>query len=222
MHEKENQQSSLWKGIWLVNVREKFLKRFKAIVKMYCRVACEQVRQQWARHDEADGNSEIRFTVEDAEAVVTAAIIATGQKAWLLEYGKGSKMEQSTAENPFLEEYLSGEVTGGDGESLFNPRRLDRDLAVLGRPAGAYLDLDDNIHTSNGFLEGWQLEELGGRLGDFNIDVFPPRKIIKNILFGQNNDGLIAEINEEIFKAKEDIIFEIMSKFPKKIVISRW
>lgn len=200
--------------------KERLIKKIGQILRNYSRVACEQVRQQWSRYD-VDGEAEIDYKVEDVETVVTAFIWAAGQKAWLLEYGKGSKMERSTTENPFLAEYLSGSVTGIDGEPLFNPDRLQRGLAIIGRPFGFYLDLDDVIHFASGYLEGALFEPVEGRKFPFTFEPLPPRKIIKNVLFGQNNDGLIAEINKEIANAIIDTAVEIMSNFPKEIVLMR-
>lgn len=199
---------------------ERLIKKISAILRNYSRVACEQVRQQWSRYD-VNGLSEINFKVEDAEAIVTAFIWAAGQKAWLLEYGKGSKMERSTIENPFLAEYLSGAVTDAGGDPLFNPERLQRGMAIIGRPFGLYCDLDDVIHFSSGYLEGRMLEPVEGRQFPFAIEPLPPRKIIKNVLFGQNNDGLIAEINKEIAEAMLEIAADIMSMFPREIVLMR-
>ena len=129
-------------------------------------------------------------------------------------------METSTSENPFLEEYLNGNVSGYDGVPFFNPARLSRGLAILGRPKGTYLDLDERVRSSSGFMEGWNLEEASGDFPRLHVNAFRPRRIIKNVLFGQNNDGIIAEINQEIFKAIQGCIFELMNVFPRRIVVS--
>ena len=201
-------------------LQEKLMTKIKRILVQYSRAACAQVRVEWSKYDDADGEALIDFEVEDAEALVVATIFAEGQKAWTLEFGKGSKMEKSTSDNPFLEEYLNGNVGGYDGVPFFNPERLSRGLAILGRPKGTYLDLDSRVHRSSGSMEGWNLEEASGNFPRLDINAFRPRRIIKNVLFGQNNDGIIAEVNQEIFKAIRDCIFEITNVFPKKIVIS--
>jgi len=202
-----------------INVRKSLTERIVQIVRSYSRAACEQVRLQWERFD-IDGNSEINFSVQDAENVVTSAIVATGMKAWLLEYGKGSKMERSTESNPFLAEYISGSVTDGAGDPLFNPRRLQLGFAVLGRPKGRYLDIDDTSHYSTGRMEGWVLEFVMGRRMPFYIDTISPKYIIKNILFGENgNGGIIAEVNKEILNAVNEVTAEVFAQFPSEFVI---
>lgn len=199
------------------------LKKITKIVRAYAKAACEQVRQEWARHS-IEGNEDtekITFKVEDAEAVVAATIIATGQNAWLYEYGKGSQMEKSNEENPFLEEYISGAVKGGDGQPLFNPERLRKGFCILGRPKGEYRDLDDKTHFATGAIKNWNLELLAPSLKDLQMETLPPRKVIKKVLFGDNaQGGIVVELNKEIDNAVADTAFEMMkAAMPKKITI---
>lgn len=195
------------------------LKKITKIVRDYSKAACEQVRQEWARSADEEGKAEIKYTVEDAENVVIAAIYATGQKMWVLEYGKGSKMETASIENPFLDEYLRGQVKGADGKPLFNRERLGQGLKILGRPKGTYLDLDDAEHKTSGTFAGYVLESSEENASPYAVSVLPPRKIIKNVLFGQNNDGVIAEVEKEINKAVGELALKVMSTFPKTIKI---
>lgn len=192
--------------------RNKLLKKIAKILRDYSKAACELTRVEWSKLD-AEGNADINFKVEDAEAVVVATIYAHGQKAWILEYGRGSAMEKSQEENPFLEEYLQS--------SYFNPERLKRGLSILGRPKGSYLDLDDKYHFTTGAIKNWNLELLAPSVKHLQVDPLPPRRIIKRVLFGQNNDGIIAEIDKEILKAVAEIAFEMFAKIPNKITIHK-
>ena len=70
------------------DVRKFLTERIREIVKEYSRTACVMVTGQWSRYD-VDGEAEIGFSVEKAQEIVTAAIVANGMKAWLLEFGKG-------------------------------------------------------------------------------------------------------------------------------------
>ena len=201
------------------------MKKIRQILKKYSQAAVTQVRQQWARYEvdyrSKESDAKINFTVEDAETAVIAAIVATGQKAWLLEYGKGSKMETDAEKNPFLEEYVRGRVVGSDGKPIFNPARLKKGLAMLGRPKGTWRDLDDYVHKSNGAREGVDIEHAEGEKGGRYRVPKAPQYIIRKILFGENNNGLIASVDEEIAKAMCDLAVAAMSKFPETIKMVR-
>ena len=186
--------------------RKHLLDRLRKILRKYCRVACDEVRQQWGALDTIDGNAEItERDLEITQDTVARAICAYGQKAWIAEFGKGSLMDNTVAENPFLTDYLS--------DSKFNKDRLAHGLAVVGRPHGEYYDLDGNPHFSHGSLQGIPIESWYGQR------LFTPirgKHIISNIL---ERSGLIDEMNEEIQGAVMDILCEIMGRFPKEIKI---
>ena len=208
----------------MAKFQDKLLEKIKHIIRDYSRAACELVRQEWnyEADDDRYGNAEISYTVEDAQAAVVAVITAIGQKAWILEYGKGSLMEKSAEENPFLEDYISGKATGADGLPRFNQRRIERGFAILGRPKGRYLDLDDVEHFSTGTFDGWSVQVTPYTPMKFGIDPAYPRKVIKTVLFGKNDDGIIAEMNKEIEKAVLEIAAEMLWKqFPKKLTIHK-
>lgn len=206
-------------------LQRKFSLALQRILKKYSQAAVKQVQQQWSRYEvgsrEDQSKAAINFTVEDAEAIVTAAIVATGQKAWLLEYGKGSKMERNAEINPFLEDYIQGRVVGSDGKPIFNPARLEKGLAILGRPKGEWRDIDDRVHKSNGAWEGIDIEHEEGKKGGRYRVPRPPLLIIRKILFGENNDGIIADINAEIQAAVNDIILSTFRIMPTKITIRK-
>lgn len=186
--------------------QNKLLQKLRKIVRKYCRVACDEVRQQWGALDTIDGEAKITDKeLEISQDTVARAICAYGQKAWIAEFGKGSLMDKTTEENPFLQDYLRNNPD-------FNWDRYAHGLAVVGRPYGYYSDLDGETHFSHGTLKGIPIETWYGQR------LFTPirgKHIIRNIL---RSDGvLITSMNEEIQAAIMDILCEIMSKFPKEI-----
>ena len=82
-----------------------------------------------------------------SEGNVVTYIRAQGQKAWILEYGSGSKSDQ---ENPGLDAYV--------GNKNFNRYRSRSDMRIRGRDAGDYKDLDGNPQVSSGKNAGRDLE----------------------------------------------------------------
>ncbi len=196
------------------------LDRLRKILRKYCRLACDEVKTQWGAIDTIDGNAAIiERDLEITQDTVARAICAYGQKAWIAEFGKGSLMD-SEQENPFLADYIQS--------PLFNKARLNgsvrifgadvempgRKMAVVGRPKGVYYDLDGTPHESHGNLEGIPLERWKGQ------PLFTPirgRHIIRNIL--QPESVLMREMQDEIQAAVMDILYELMSQFPKEIKI---
>ena len=195
------------------------LDRLRKILRKYCKVACDEVRQQWGALDTIDGDATItERELEITQDTVARALCAYGQKAWIAEFGKGSLMDDSST-NPFLDDYINSPI--------FNKARLSgsvkifgsdvevsgRKMAVVGRPRGVYYDIDGNPHTSHGNLEEIPIERWKGQ------PLFTPirgKHIISNIL---EKSGLIDEMNEEIQTAVMDIMYELMGRFPKEIKI---
>ena len=162
---------------------------------------CENVEREWG-NKYADGNANIRQITEMLAGALQATIIASGQKAWILEYGKGSYMD---LDNPFLSQYESN--------PNYNPDRKGHD--ITGRPAGTYYDLDGEPHESSGYNRGKSLEGLAKVAG---LDLFAPS-------YPQN---IIQEaIKEEIKLIRIEIIEicmlysveQITNAFPKEIII---
>jgi len=186
--------------------RNALLRKLRAIVNKYCRLACQEVRQRWGAIDTVDGEASIEVRdLSITQDTVARALCAYGQKAWIAEFGKGSLMDKSTAENPFLNDYLT--------DPYFNRDRLGHGLAVVGRPHGYYPDIDGNPHFSHGTLSGVPIETWYGQR------LFAPirgQHIISNIL---NKSGLLGEMDTEIQNAVMDILFELMATFPKEIKI---
>ena len=189
------------------NYSQDLLNKLRKIIRKYSRIACSEVRQQWGALDTIDGEAKIADRdLEISQDTVARALCAYGQKAWIAEFGKGSLMDSSTAENPFLTDYLS--------DPFFNRDRLAHGLAVVGRPHGYYPDLDGNPHFSHGSLQGIPIETWYGQR------LFAPirgKHIIRNIL--KPDGALMSEMNQEIQATIMEELQELMSKFPKEIKI---
>ena len=195
-----------------LNIEKMMLDRLRKIVHSYTQLAIVRAQQEWSKYN-LDGESNIVIKTEEVQAIVTAHIYAWGQKAWLLEFGKGSEMETRLSENPFLYDYIDNEN--------FNRLRLYNDYAITGRSKGDYYDLDGLKHTSSGRAEGQNLEELSRDKGytDEKFLPFAPKRIIKNILIGENNDGLIFQMSSEFQDAIKEVYREIVNRFTRELKI---
>lgn len=188
-----------------MNYRNKLLKKVLSIVRDYSKVAETRAMQEWSRYS-VEGEAHFHTEAKELTSAISAFVYAYGQKAWILEYGRGSEMETNSKENPFLDEYLR--------DNRFNKARFAHALAITGRPRGYYTDLDGNRHHSSGTLEGKNIENWMNT-GDYLP--MKPKKIIYHILFGSGEDGLISEMQKDIQKAMEGVLGELLDTFPKEI-----
>lgn len=124
------------------------------VLILYAQKICDRVRDKWdsSMRPGISGNKEIHADdLMVLKGIIMVKLIASGQAAWELEYGKGSKMAKTLDENPYLQEYLHSD--------LWNPRRTG--YSIRGREAGTYSDLDGNTADSTGKLAGFNLETDG-------------------------------------------------------------
>lgn len=78
------------------------------------------------------GKANIKFTItEDKENFVSGEYEASGQKMWILEYGKGNLMDRN---NPYLDDYIGG--------GIYNINRGHFEV----RTRRTYTDLDGKTH----------------------------------------------------------------------------
>lgn len=194
------------------------LSKIRAIVEKYIKAACVMVEQQYTALPSDLGNSSVyEAEVRTAKDCVARSLCAIGQKAWIAEYGKGSLMETRTSENPFLEDYVSGRIRDADGQPLFNKDRLSHAFAIVGRKHGYYYDIDGRRYHSHGNLAGKVIESFYGQTLE---KPYAPQKVIKHILFGSGDDGIVAEMNDEIANLiSNEIMAEMLNAFPKEITI---
>lgn len=133
---------------------------------------CQQVRQKWPMrqpYPAITGKKEITHELITTPQAVMVELIASGQAAWEIEFGKGSGM---SADNPYLQEYIHG--------GQWNPERSD--TAIRGRPAGEYKDLDGIAYTSNGKMAGRNLEDIlwRGKRHDMRFAPTMPMHVIRD------------------------------------------
>jgi hypothetical protein len=94
-----------------------------------------------------EGRRDLYASVVAAVAGIVTGQITGGPHALLDEWGKGSLMDP---ENPALNEYRNS--------PYWNPAR--RDLAIRGRPPGAYTDMFGRHRVSSGRAKGYNLEQM--------------------------------------------------------------
>lgn len=106
------------------------------------------IERRWENSGGVTGTTEVNVDLPYVSAGnVVQYIRAQGRKAWILEYGSGSKSDTS---NPYLDSYISS----GD----FNEYRSRSDMRIRGRDAGEYSDLDGGTQVSSGRNAGKDLE----------------------------------------------------------------
>lgn len=197
--------------------REQINSRIFQIVNKYANKACDKVQTEWSKYvSDVDGDSVIDSEISKAKSRIVATIYAYGQRAWILEYGRGSLMDNVNV-NPYLNEYLQSEK--------INPwRKRKGSKAIYGRPEGEYEDLDGNTQWSSGKLSGVNLERL-------NTNPYEPlkgRHITNDILFGSSTDldkssqsksatGLVSQMLDEIQQAIQQELLEVLQTLPKRI-----
>lgn len=94
-----------------------------------------------------EGKAEIDFATVLTLDTIISKIEASGMKAYILEYGKGSLMDKN---NPYLSEYMQS--------GLWNPDRRGYD--VSGRARGWYKNADGELAYSDGRAKGRSLERM--------------------------------------------------------------
>lgn len=108
------------------------------VINRYAQKNVAEIEQQWDG-SRIEGDAEISFDiVADTPELVVGEYRATGQKMWILEYGSGSRMDDST-DNPGLPAYQSSD--------LWNNERENTEIRTR---QGAYLDLDRQPHMGSG------------------------------------------------------------------------
>ena len=112
----------------------------------------QQINGEWQKH-KGLGESNIQFEITvDRIDRVEGVYRASGQGMWVMEYGKGSKLDRN---NPFLSRYTSSPV--------FNRERENYEIRTR---KGTYKDIDGNSHVGSG---------LGGKHG-LNAEKFKKKK----------------------------------------------
>ena len=107
------------------------------------------INNEWNRLN-IDGNADVNFAITaDTPTYVSGEYRASGQKAWIAEYGSGSLLDRS---NPGLAEYMDS--------GKFNREREDFEIRTR---KGEYTDLDGELHMGSGLggEHGLNAETIG-------------------------------------------------------------
>lgn len=119
-----------------------------ALTNQWAKEVSWNIERRWENSGGVEGNAEVSV---DLPYVSTGDVVeyirAQGQKAWILEYGSGSKSDTSS---PYIDSYVS--------DRNFNHYRSKGDMRIRGRDAGDYKDLDRNPQVSSGRNAGKDLE----------------------------------------------------------------
>ena len=180
----------------------------KVLLK-WSHVICQRVRNRWEQNMRPgiSGHKEIspgELTI--IGDLVTVEIIAQGQACFQLEYGRGSKMAKTTAENPYLKQYFRD-------MDVWNERRTG--YSIRGREEGSYEDLDGITHKSSGKLAGSPDKSWGLNLeqmfdGDDKFKPQYPQYIIQyEVKFALPE--IIENIANEYAKATSDLLMTKLS-----------
>jgi hypothetical protein len=126
--------------------------------------------------------------VKEVSLQVSIVLKASGQKALIAEYGKGSLMDK---DNPGLANYLSGYE--------FNTLRLKYGLATLARLKGDYyLDLDGNVHEGKSNNPYWNVEIPSKRHGvNPMYQPLEPKHIVRETV-RQNINWILTEFMSNV------------------------
>ena len=163
----------------------------QSVLEKYGNKIISDVTRTWNSLNSIDGKANINFKIVSSEEnSITGRLSASGQKAWIAEYGKGSLMD-TEAKNPYLSRYKS------------NPKRwnkLRKGHFVTGRPKEPYRDLDNVVHFPSGRLAGRNLEKNG-------LDDYKPSKpyhVIQDIV--KKDNALKAMFKENLTNTMKKII----------------
>ena len=94
------------------------------------------IKSEYSHYPASLGKADVNTVKKIAKEEIELVFNAIGQRALILEYGRGSSMDR---DNPALDEYMRSDV--------FNRNRIG--LEIRTRPKGVYYDLDGNPHVSH-------------------------------------------------------------------------
>lgn len=161
------------------------------IVSRYAEKNMADIRNEWSKEN-VKGNAEIRFKITREDVFgVTGQYEASGQKAWIVEHGSGSLMDDAS-ENPGLSQYKSSKY--------WNDEREGTEIRTR---TGEYSDLDDNMHTGSGLggSHGLNAEKLrGGR----KVVPHEPRHVLKETL--TSNTVINLQMKDAILRFVGDTV----------------
>ena len=111
-------------------------KAIETAVDMIAPEIVGKIETEYSHYPSSLGKAEVKTVKKIAKEEILLVFNAIGQRALILEYGKGSAIDK---ENPALDEYMNSDI--------FNKNRMN--LEIRTRPKGVYYDLDGNVHVSH-------------------------------------------------------------------------
>ena len=136
------------------------------VMKAYSLGFMNDMHNEWNKAH-IHGNATVNFAITaDTPTVVTGEYRASGQKAWIAEFGSGSLLD---SDNPGLMAYSNS--------SVFNKEREDFEIRTR---TGEYTDLDGVVHEGSGIggVHGLNAEKMGNR----SVTPQLPRHVMKEAL----------------------------------------
>ena len=137
------------------------------VVQRYAQGFKGDIVGEWDKITDIEGNAELSFVITtNTPTLVIGEYRASGQKAWIAEYGSGSLLD---SDNPGLMAYSNS--------SSFNKEREDFEIRTR---KGEYTDLDGVVHEGSGIggTHGLNAEKLGNH----SVTPHPPRHVMKEAL----------------------------------------
>jgi hypothetical protein len=175
------------------------------IVDKYAKKIVNEVMNEYSKFNNINGNANSDYILNIARNEIALQIFSSGQKAWILEYGKGSRMDTDT--NPYLQEYWYSEFR--------NPLRYT--TTIVGRPEGYYQDLDGETHYSHGGMvrKGKALPVERKTMPDSPFYAQPAMHVLRELIVGPN--GYLNDILDELLDILIQYPYEKL--FPDKIYL---
>lgn len=169
-----------------------------------------RIVSEWHKDFMTEGNAQLKIESIQTKRGVRGLYVAWGQKAWIMEHGKGSKMDDESA-NPDLASYKHSKYWNTEREGT---EIRSRHRSVNGQGWG-YLDLDNNKHRGSGMgmPHGINVEEQGGRFHGA-VEPLPARHVIKEEITKDNaiDKAMLDEIDSVMTGAVDDIIEAVNEK----------
>ena len=141
------------------------------VIAKHCKVIESRVKARWDGQSGIQGLEEIHSDLPTIiGTLVVAEITASGDAAWIKEFGSGHLLDESS---PYFADYKNSD--------RWNPRRSADGNEFVGRSAGSTIYRPDGTtSTSTGRGEGLRLEHDIGKSGKYPAyKAFKPQHIIK-------------------------------------------
>lgn len=157
----------------------------------------KDIRNEWNAND-VDGKAKLETHLSYNNDKSVATYEASGQKAWLLEHGSGSKMDDAN-ENPDLPAYKHSEYWNNEREGT----------EIRTRPKlPMYKDLDNVPHHGSGvgMPHGINIEESQWHFHK-DYKAIEPLHVMKQIIMGDTainkmmEDAILDSVDAEIDRA---------------------